>query len=315
MWIFDSPIVASCALGTKNCFDTAIRYSGPLFVLVASVLITLIAWVHFSALIPYHGGYFSLLGMIHLIASGYVAFCIGFNYFMVITTPPGSLSKEVLSENELRELMEEAAPKKGEGFSRYCKTCKRSKPPRSHHCHVCKTCVFRMDHHCPWIGNCVGYYNHKFFVLFMFYLCMGCLYVACMAFKPFLDVPNFEQPWELPVSRNAITFCFIITVAVFFAVGGLCCWHFFLLLTNQTTIEFYVNQFAKSAAKRRGEKWQNEFDLGVKKNFQIFFGSGKYWISWLLPSISPNPGDGMSYLTRSQYHRQIHSSGIGEHFV
>ena len=35
-----------------------------------------------------------------------------------------------------------------------------------------------MDHHCPWTGGCVGLYNHKYFILFLFYATVGLAFVG-----------------------------------------------------------------------------------------------------------------------------------------
>ena len=61
-------------------------------------------------------------------------------------------------------------------WNKKCSTCKEIKPLRTHHCSVCNRCVFLMDHHCPWVNNCLGLENHRYFLLFIFYLMVGTAY-------------------------------------------------------------------------------------------------------------------------------------------
>lgn len=58
-----------------------------------------------------------------------------------------------------------------------CKKCITPKPPRTHHCSVCDRCILGMDHHCPWLNNCVGYFNARYFYLYMVYMVVGVTFV------------------------------------------------------------------------------------------------------------------------------------------
>ncbi|XP_030842045.1 palmitoyltransferase ZDHHC16 isoform X2 [Strongylocentrotus purpuratus] len=73
------------------------------------------------------------------------------------------------------------------GAGGICKKCIGPKPLRTHHCSVCRTCILKMDHHCPWINNCVGHFNHRYFMLFCIYMSIGCIYVTISVWPQFRD--------------------------------------------------------------------------------------------------------------------------------
>lgn len=58
----------------------------------------------------------------------------------------------------------------------YCEPCGRIMPPRTEHCTLgCDACIMRVDTHCRWVGNsCIGFLNHKFYVLYQIYFIVGC---------------------------------------------------------------------------------------------------------------------------------------------
>ena len=82
------------------------------------------------------------------------------------------------------------------------------------------------------------------------------------------------------------SFCFTITLSAAFAVGILFFWHVYLVLTNQTTIEFYINLDEASHAKSQGEKYKNPFDKGWRRNLTRVFGDSP-WYTYLLIRLDP----------------------------
>lgn len=66
---------------------------------------------------------------------------------------------------------------------------------------------------------------------------------------------------------------FLFTIlAVVIALGLLTMWHAKLIYCGETSIEAHINAKEKKRLTAKGRLFQNPYDFGPKKNFQLFLG-------------------------------------------
>lgn len=183
--------------------------------------------------------------------------------------------------NQMAGLVHET---KRTGDRRHCKWCGKYKPDRCHHCRVCRTCILKMDHHCPWIYNCVGFGNHKYFFLLVFYAAVACHFITLTMSDTvrasMYDTTPFIRMFLVLFGATLASFIGIV-VTVFFG------FHVWLMLKSMTTIEFCE----KSVRKRLGHD-ESVYDQGIFGNITAVLGENV--LLWLLP-LSPPVGDGMYF--------------------
>ncbi|XP_043270564.1 palmitoyltransferase ZDHHC2 isoform X4 [Venturia canescens] len=177
------------------------------------------------------------------------------------------------------------------GGIRFCEKCQLVKPDRAHHCSVCQTCVLKMDHHCPWVNNCVGFHNYKFFMLFLAYALLYCMFIAATSLQYFI------QFWKIYAFQGELKdmgkfhLLFLFFVALMFAVSlnSLFFYHCYLIVHNRSTLEAF-----RPPTFRMG-KDKDGFSLGKYNNFQEVFGDNARL--WFLP-VFTSFGDGINFPER-----------------
>nr|XP_023020189.1 palmitoyltransferase ZDHHC15 isoform X1 [Leptinotarsa decemlineata] len=183
------------------------------------------------------------------------------------------------------------------GGVRFCEKCKIVKPDRAHHCSVCGVCVLKMDHHCPWINNCVSFTNYKFFVLFLGYALLYCVYVSLTSLEYFIA---FWKGDLQGMGRFHILFLFFVAVMFGVSLLSLFCYHCYLVCENRTTLEaFRPPNFRDIGTDKYG------FHVGRYRNFQEVFGEDPK--TWFLP-IKTSLGDGVEYPVHSRHQQSTYHS-------
>lgn len=123
------------------------------------------------------------------------------------------------------------------GKATWCRFCRMERPERAHHCSSCGCCVLRMDHHCPWIGSCVGWRNHKYFLLLNGWSCSSCIcFLLGMTGPRLLEVLEIT-PGTFSASSMLLMVSVMIIVIFLLLTGVLFCISVQSAMRNITTVE------------------------------------------------------------------------------
>lgn len=95
-----------------------------------------------------------------------------------------------------------------------------------------------MDHHCPWINNCVGFYNRKFFILFLFYLTVNILFVLPQQVYLIVMemIPIFKHEAVVNVNTVVRILVSLFELGILLPVSTFMGYHMTLVFKNLTTL-------------------------------------------------------------------------------
>ncbi|ETV84732.1 hypothetical protein H257_03837 [Aphanomyces astaci] len=205
----------------------------------------------------------SILGLVHMCLFTTTCFLALVSHGKAMMTDPGSVPEDAIPV-ALKHAPKEELNRLEEQRYRTCRRCKTFKPARAHHCSICERCVIKMDHHCPWVNNCVGLGNHKFFLLFIFYVFLLSAYALSLVFTRYAHCID-----ETCASNGLMHVVCLCMEAVLFGLFTMCmmCDQYSVITTGTTQID-----------RLKGETSEN---LGVR---EVFGGtSNNLAMHWFFP--------------------------------
>ncbi|XP_055940304.1 probable palmitoyltransferase ZDHHC24 [Argiope bruennichi] len=181
---------------------------------------------------------------------------------------------------------------------KYCHFCQINSPPRSYHCPICDECILKRDQHCMFAGCCVGFYNHRYYLLAVTYIMLGSLYYSILQGPHVFEIIGGYH-WMSIVCMLAPH------IAVLFgllSIYGFICAITQIILSCVLVLTTYlfcvqIMCIAQGQTIHENRAGITLYDLGWKKNFIQVLGR-KWYLAIIFPfASSPVDGDGINFLT------------------
>ena len=203
----------------------------------------------------------------------------------------------------------QAVERKFDGGIRFCRKSGAFKPDLAHYSRQLGLCILCYQHWDVWTNNAIGFYNHKMYLLSLFYSTLA------HALSLALLIPGVSRQWPLASSGNEVesdqllalvlweggegsvlAFAALSACAAAVLGGGALCWLLFhaYLVARGVTAHTY---FRQAGCLRHKPPKRNiagaPFDFGVRGNFYRTFGKSP--LLWLLPTNAGVEGNGIFF--------------------
>ncbi|XP_068621040.1 probable palmitoyltransferase ZDHHC24 [Battus philenor] len=176
-----------------------------------------------------------------------------------------------------------------------CTLCECPRPPRAWHCNTCNVCIIKRDHHCTFFACCIGYYNHRYFMLFVLDIFVSMLYsfyynlkfiAQFMSWNHGLVIIKFVFPLASFVIDFGAESIYVFLVLINFLVGSFTGFLFF----------YHFNNILKGKITPENKNTSESlYNKGWKSNLIEVLGY-KWYLTWISPFISsPLPGNGVEW--------------------